>query len=67
MSATIICKYKHGDCLAAAFQHPDDPDFTIRCTALENCDFVGRTDCPFYKTAAGTVGLQKKKDKEGWE
>ena len=67
MTATIICKYKHGDCLAAAFQRPGDPEFTIRCTALENCDFVGRTDCPFYKTAAGSVGTKRKPDKEGWE
>lgn len=55
------CIWKHYDCFAY------DDDKNGNCDALSNCEFPGRTDCPFYKPESAVPDSHLKELKEAKE
>ena len=45
---SIKCEWNHPECVNAVVKQQFERLYTA-CTALENCEFPKRKDCPFYK------------------
>lgn len=65
--ATIICEWHHPECVNTAVTSIGQPVGQVRCMALDDCDFPGRNECPFYKPMNDEQIRQRIKEESKWK